>query len=66
MKVIYFFLIIVDISLHQGNCAITQFEGFFRNPPVFGSLVMLLFVGQTWRPLFGLFARTIICEFLIV
>ena len=40
----------------------TCFEDFVRNPPVFLCMAMLQLVGQTWRPLFGIFAPNIIFD----
>ena len=47
------------------TCAVTYFEGFVRNPLLHCSVAMLcLASGQTWRPVFRIFARNITCDFL--
>ena len=42
------------------SVAIIYFEGSVQNSPVPCSIAMLSLVGQTWRPVFEIFARNII------
>ena len=50
-------LIAVNISRHQCSCAITCFQSFVRNLPVFCSVAMLKLESKTWRPLFEFFVQ---------
>ena len=53
-------------SCHQWMCVMTcsYLEGFVRNPPVSRSVARLSRVGETWLPLFKLFARNVrpVCD----
>ena len=63
-------LIVADISRHQGTCANIYFEVrcYFVVVLIYHSLYFVAmsdFVRQTWRSLFGVFARNIHCDVLI-
>ena len=58
-------LIAADIWSHWWIWAITCFDVFVRNPLVVSSIDMFQLVGQTWRPLFGLFERSINWDIMI-
>ena len=57
--------IAADYSRHLWTCAVVYLEGFIWGSPAFPSVVTLHLVGHTWRPLFWLFTRNIICNVLI-